>query len=242
MSEGLTSGQQWLFADLGDPAPSNPAGRGACVDALTEQQSAFIDHYLQTMNATAAARAAGYSERTARQQGSRLLSNVVVQAEMRRRLVDIRQSRRISIEGVLDQLGRLAYADARKLYAKGGGFKSPDDWPDDIAPRVAGVETEERWIVDGQYLNDYQRSVIRAKLEELGIVVGPLFELERVRTTKLKLWNPNEALTTIARYLKMLVEGKPGDEGGILIDATPIGDMTREQLLEKARRLSARAA
>ena len=37
---------------------------------LTDKQAAFVDEYLVDMNATAAARRAGYSEKTARQMGS----------------------------------------------------------------------------------------------------------------------------------------------------------------------------
>lgn len=49
---------------------------------LTARQSAFIDHYLTCWNATESARRAGYSERTANEQGSRLLANVSIRAEI----------------------------------------------------------------------------------------------------------------------------------------------------------------
>jgi hypothetical protein len=44
--------------------------------ALTARQQAFVREYLVGRNAAAAARRAGYSPRTARQQGQRLLTNV----------------------------------------------------------------------------------------------------------------------------------------------------------------------
>ena len=43
---------------------------------LTAKQQMFIDEYLIDLNATQAAIRAGYSERTARSQGQRLLTNV----------------------------------------------------------------------------------------------------------------------------------------------------------------------
>ncbi len=46
--------------------------------ALTARQRKFIDAYLLSGNATRAAVAAGYSEATAKQQGSRLLTNADV--------------------------------------------------------------------------------------------------------------------------------------------------------------------
>ena len=47
---------------------------------LNDRQRRFVEEYLIDLNATQAAIRAGYSERTARQQGARLLSNAVIQA------------------------------------------------------------------------------------------------------------------------------------------------------------------
>lgn len=47
---------------------------------LTPKQQAFVAEYLIDLNATQAAIRAGYSEKTANEQGSRLLANVSVQA------------------------------------------------------------------------------------------------------------------------------------------------------------------
>ena len=44
--------------------------------ALNEMQKAFADYYIETANATESAKRAGYSEKTARSQGQRLLTNV----------------------------------------------------------------------------------------------------------------------------------------------------------------------
>lgn len=46
------------------------------LEKLTEKQERFIDYYIQTANATAAAILAGYSEKTARQIGSENLSKL----------------------------------------------------------------------------------------------------------------------------------------------------------------------
>ena len=43
---------------------------------LTEKQKKFVDEYLIDLNATQAAIRAGYSEKTARSIGQRLLTNV----------------------------------------------------------------------------------------------------------------------------------------------------------------------
>lgn len=51
---------------------------GAARQTTNDRQALFIKHYLATFNAKTAAIKAGYSERTAESQGSRLLKNVKV--------------------------------------------------------------------------------------------------------------------------------------------------------------------
>lgn len=46
---------------------------------LSDKQRAFVEHYLITRNASESARLAGYSKKTARQQGSNLLTKVYIQ-------------------------------------------------------------------------------------------------------------------------------------------------------------------
>lgn len=88
--------------------------------ALNERQRAFCEHYVKTMNATQAAKDAGYSEKTAGSQGQRLLKNV----EIRKCLGD-----------VLQQASNGRVADAEEVL----GY---------LTNVMRGVETEEsyQWI------------------------------------------------------------------------------------------------
>jgi len=52
--------------------------------ALNDKQRRFIHEYLIDMNATEAAKRSGYSDKTARSQGSRLLTNADILAEIKR--------------------------------------------------------------------------------------------------------------------------------------------------------------
>lgn len=60
--------------------------------ALSAKQQAFVEHYLQCWNASEAARRAGYSEKTAAEQGSRLLRNVNVDAAIKARVEELKMS------------------------------------------------------------------------------------------------------------------------------------------------------
>ena len=55
---------------------------------LTAKQKRFCDEYLIDLNATQAAIRAGYSARTANEQGARLLANVSVQEYIARKMAE----------------------------------------------------------------------------------------------------------------------------------------------------------
>lgn len=55
---------------------------------LSRKQQVFVEEYLACWNATQAALKAGYSQKTARQQGSRLLTNVDIAEEIRLRVAE----------------------------------------------------------------------------------------------------------------------------------------------------------
>lgn len=57
---------------------------------LTNKQKAFVEFYLKHWNATKAAELAGYSKRTANEQGSRLLANVSVETAIKARLDELK--------------------------------------------------------------------------------------------------------------------------------------------------------
>lgn len=57
--------------------------------SLTNRQRVFVEEYLRTWNATAAARAAGYSEKTARSIGHENLTKPDIRAEIDLRLSEV---------------------------------------------------------------------------------------------------------------------------------------------------------
>lgn len=75
--------------------------------AVTNKQQVFINEYLRDFNATRAAKAAGYSENTARSQGQRLLTIVDIAAAIREAIAE----RGMSAEEVLTRLAAVARGD-----------------------------------------------------------------------------------------------------------------------------------
>ncbi|MHC8321214.1 terminase small subunit [Pseudomonas sp. GB2N2] len=82
---------------------------------LTGKQALFVDEYLIDLNATQAAIRAGYSARTANEQGCRLLANVSVQAALQERMQKRAQKTEITQEKVLERLWMIATADPNEL-------------------------------------------------------------------------------------------------------------------------------
>ncbi len=104
------------------------------------------------MNCTKAAVRAGYSEKTARQQGARLLSNVYISEciEVGRRTAA--EETGTTIERLLQELHRIGFADLRQLYDEQGHLKSINELPDEIAVCVSSVKVRKRTIprTDGE--------------------------------------------------------------------------------------------
>jgi phage terminase small subunit len=77
---------------------------------LTDKQQQFVQEYLLDYNATQAAIRAGYSEKTAKQQGSRLLTYVDVAAAVAELKKERLESMGVTQEGVLYDFAHLKNA------------------------------------------------------------------------------------------------------------------------------------
>ncbi|EDV5024256.1 terminase small subunit [Salmonella enterica subsp. enterica serovar Ball] len=120
-------------------------------DGLTAQQCLFVAEYLKDSNATQAAIRAGYSRKTAQEQSSRLLSNVMVaQAIAQQQKASIVRTLG-SADEVLAQMWQLATFDANQLsqYRRGccrycWGFGHQYQWRDAVEYEEKRLEALER--------------------------------------------------------------------------------------------------
>jgi phage terminase small subunit len=115
---------------------------------VNDRQTLFVEAYLRNPNATQAAIEAGYSAKTAKQQGQRLLTNVDVSAAILAAKRGRSQRTQVDADWLLDRLAVESTADLADLYADDGSVKPVKDWP--LIWRqglVAGVEVER--IADG---------------------------------------------------------------------------------------------
>lgn len=94
---------------------------------LNSKQRRFVEEFLVDLNATQAAIRCGYSERTAAQQASRLLSDVKIQAAIQEGQAARSQRTEITADLVVQELARMALFDPADL------VRRPITKPEDIA-------------------------------------------------------------------------------------------------------------
>ena len=88
---------------------------------LTTKQQRFVDEYLVDMNASAAARRAGYGDRSADQHGSFLTRRPNVAAAIEARLAERRARLEVNAARVIAELARIAFADIGGIMDWSGG-------------------------------------------------------------------------------------------------------------------------
>ena len=145
---------------------------------LNDRQELFCKEYLISLNATDAARKAGYSEKTANEQAARMLTNTNIQ-EYLQTLQKARSERlEITADRVMLEVARLAFSDIRKLFNTDGTIKKIHELDDDTAAILSSIETEYRTEGNGEAAT----SII---------------------TKKVKLWDKSKNLEALMKHLGM---------------------------------------
>ncbi|GAA5785670.1 terminase small subunit [Chitiniphilus shinanonensis] len=120
-------------------AAAKPGQNAAAASARYRQ---FVEAYIANgRNATEAAKAAGYSERTAYSQGARLLKNVEVQSLLFAREDSLAQKHALTSDVVIKSLAQVIHFDPRRLFDGEGNLKRIVDLDDDAAAVLTSVKT-----------------------------------------------------------------------------------------------------
>lgn len=107
---------------------------------LTDKRRLFVFEYLVDLNATQAAIRAGYSKKTARSQGQRLLTKDDIQKEIQKRQKKHSNKLEITADRVLKERARLAFFNVQDLYDDDGNLKDIKDLSEDLAAAIHGVK------------------------------------------------------------------------------------------------------
>lgn len=109
---------------------------------MNHKQRAFVAEYLIDGNATRAAKSVGYSEKTARSQGQRLLTNVDIAKEIEGGQKEALAKAGLTADLVRNRLRQIISFDVRKLYDENGHLRPIQDLDDDTAAAVNGIEVQ----------------------------------------------------------------------------------------------------
>lgn len=144
--------------------------------ALTEKQKRFVAEYLVDLNATAAAKRAGYSEKTAYSTGQRLLKDAEIQNAVQEAKLDLGKRTGVRQEDVIEEIRRLAFFDIRKMFDKDGKPLDISELDGDTAAALVGLDVQD--IKDAEsgdflgYVKKYKMADKLKALELLGKHIG----------------------------------------------------------------------
>lgn len=139
--------------------------------ALNEKQTRFVQEYIVDLNATAAAKRAGYSEKTAYSSGQRLLKDVEIQSAIQEAKLDLRRRTELRQEDVIGEIRRLAFFDMRKLVDKNGKPLDVSELDDDTAAALVGLDVQDVTDEDsGGFLGYVKKYKMADKLRALELL------------------------------------------------------------------------
>lgn len=166
------------MAQGGGQAPRVKASSGQA--SAADRRALFVEAYIANGgNATQAAIAAGFSPKSAGQQGSELLKHPNVTANIAERRNELREASRLTTENVARELAKLVFADPRKFIDEAGNIKPLHELDDDSAGALASLEVFEEFEGHGK------------DREQIGV------------TKKIKLWDKNAAIEKAMKHLGM---------------------------------------
>lgn len=165
--------------------------------AFTARQERFIVEYVASGNATRSAIAAGYSEDTARAQGSRLLTNAFISEEIERRRTKIDKKIVSKYEVTRERI----VAELAKL-----GFSNMADYT------VIEGDTP---VLDFSEVDRDQMAAVREITSEV-YLEGRGEDAQRVKKTKFSLYDKRAALMDLAKLEGHVVDRQQltGANGG----------------------------
>lgn len=189
------------------------------MENLNKRQQRFCDEYLIDLNATQAAIRAGYSEKYAHTNASKLLQNTTIKEYIEKRQQDRIERTEITQDDVIKELSLIAFANATdysKVVEKplmvqidGKMIQALDDNGEPIM-----YKTVENALTD-ELSEEQQRALSVIKLGKTGLVVQP-----HDKVKALELLGKHLGLFTD----KVEMSGK--------LDTNPFANLTTEELKE----------
>lgn len=174
--------------------------------ALSPKQRQFVQEYLVDLNATQAAIRAGYSAKTAKQQGARLLTNVDVATALSEAQAKRAERVEITQDMVLKELAKIGFSDIRKAvkWQSNVAVAAPEFMADHInvdemmengLDAIKPAITNQVELVDSTEIDD-----------DTAAAIAEIAQTDR-GGLKVKFHDKRAALVDIGRHLGMFKDG-----------------------------------
>lgn len=138
---------------------------------LTDKQKKFVEEYLIDLNATQSAIRAGYSVRTANEQGARLLANVSIQEAISKAMAERSRRTGINQDRIVQELARIAFVKITDVVDSDGEINT--NASDDDLACIESYKVEDSDSVNGSSSKREVKLASKIKaLELLGKHVG----------------------------------------------------------------------
>lgn len=177
---------------------------------LTAGQERFVTEYLVDLNATQAAKRAGYSPRTAEWQGPILLRKPHVAAAIQARMDKRAERVDITADNVLAEIAKLAFSNTQNIFDSEGRLVPIHQLPKEVAASISSVK------------------VVTKKIPGTDPV-----EVENV--AEIKFWDKNKSLENLGRHLKLFNDVGSKNNPLTLADLTE--DQLLERIAKRRKEL-----
>lgn len=151
-------------------------------EELTAKQKLFCQEYLVDLNGTQAAIRSGYSAKTAQEQSSRLLSNVMICSTIERLLQKRQKKVEVTADDILHELLILAKVDLSEAFDDLGHLRPIKEIPENVRRAISNVEVFEEFEGSGKNK----------------VYIG--------QTKKIKFWDKTKALELLGKHLKLFID------------------------------------
>lgn len=163
---------------------------------MNAKQARFVAEYLVDMNATQAALRAGYSPKSADQQGFALLKHPEVREALSKAQSRQLQQAGITAQKVLDELGKLSFSNVKHLFDQVGNLKPIHLLTDEEAACIASLEVIKKNAEAGD---------------------GKIDTVHKVR-----VWDKTRSLEMLAKHFGLLIEKV--EHGGTIVMRHEMGE------------------
>ena len=177
---------------------------------LTNKQQLFVDEYLKDFNAAGAARRAGYSAKTAREQGYALLRLPHISSQVQKRLDEVH----MGADEALKLTADIARGDLADFMSIGSmGFNLDLDAARESGKTNLIKKVSQKTITDGK--NDKETHIIDIELYDRQSALRDILKLHGRFTEKVDVTSGGEPLIQLTddeRIARLMVLAKKANE------------------------------